>query len=317
MSGVILIPKMFGSKFYVTDRYMCLFEMIRDKLGYRIIISNTTKDIPKHVDIIIAFKSPQHSNPETFMDLVERSGKTKIVGYFSDIHSFGNKIYERNISRMLERCDVIICPYDEAFRDKWPQYRDKYIFFPQYFAPHERYATLPFNKNPVYKCLLSGSVAPPNVYPIRMHIKMKGTSDKVTVMNHPGYRRNWFHELLGKILQKELFMKESYAEEINRYFCSVATSSIYRYIVAKYFEIPAAGTLLLANETDDLKKLGFVPFRHYVPITHADALSKINECLSAPQHFTEIRKQGMHFVRNHHSVNNRFSTLKDILENGL
>ncbi len=317
MNGAILIPKMFGSKFYVTDRYMCLFEMVRDRLGYQIIISNTAKDLPKHVDTVIVFKSPQHSNPETFMDLTTRDRNTKIVGYFSDLHSYGNRVYEKNMARMLERCDLILCPYDEAFRNTWPQHVGKYVFFPQYFAPHERYVKLPFNTNPIQECLLSGSVDPPDVYPIRVHLKTHGPPHRVTIMNHPGYGRNWLHDLLGKLMGKTFFVKTSYAQEINRYFCSVATSSVYRYIVAKYFEIPAAGALLLANETDDLKKLKFVPYQHYVPITAADALTQIDNCLTEPHRFSKIREQGMNFVRNHHSVNNRFEALKDVLESRL
>jgi hypothetical protein len=72
--------------------------------------------------------------------------------------------------------------------------------------------------------------------------------------------------------------------------------------------------LLLANEIDDLKKAGFVPYRHYVPITRADVLVRIDKCLKNPNDYDHIRREGMEFVRKNHSVVNRIERLRKIFD---
>jgi uncharacterized membrane protein YcgQ (UPF0703/DUF1980 family) len=93
----------------------------------------------------------------------------------------------------------------------------------------------------------------------------------------------------------------------------LSTSSKFNYVLAKYLEIPAVGSLLIANETNDLKKIGFIAGEHYVSITKENALETIYECLDNPDKYIEIRKNGMGFVRRNHSINNRFEQLKNIL----
>ncbi|MBA7673089.1 hypothetical protein ES703_81277 [subsurface metagenome] len=317
MRGIILIPKLFDNRTYVTDRYACLFNKIKDELGFKISISDNSKNIDSGVEVIITFKSPQHSNPNTMMELVNLNRNVKLVGYFSDLHSYENKIYEDNMSQMLDRCDIILCPYDEAFRKKWPQYLNKYVFFPHFFAPYERYVKFRFNERPIPKCLLSGSMNPSFIYPLRTFIREKGDLSTIDVLQHPGYHRNWKRVLKSMLVDNSIYVGKRYAGLMNRYFCSIATSSIFHYVVAKYFEIPATGTLLLANEVEDLEKLGFIPFKHYVPITKDDVLSQIDDCLANQKKYREIRKTGMEFVRENHSINNRFKQFKKILKDVL
>lgn len=301
IKGLILIPEHFGNPAYITDRYMCLFRKMRDELGFGISITDNLKSLSSDIEVVVTLKSPQHTHPNTLMELENLDKKVKLVGYFSDLHSWGKKDYEDNMSRRLDRCDVILCPYDKAFRKRWPQYIDKYVFFPHFFAPHDRYANLGFNEKPIPKCLLSGEVDS-NIYPLRAFIKKKGDPSEIDILGHPGY-----------LVDDQACVKRKYAKFVNKYFCGVATSSIYNYVVAKYFEIPAVGALLLADEVEDLKKLGFVPFKHYVPITENNVLSQIDDCLVHQEKYDEIRNVGMEFVRENHSINNRFQQFKEIL----
>jgi hypothetical protein len=167
---------------------------------------------------------------------------------------------------------------------------NSYHFF---FGPHKRYAELPFNQNPQIECLLSSSINP-QVYPLRSIIKNSGIGGLV-------YRNATY--ALG----------DAYARLLNSYFCCVATSSIFNYAVAKYFEIPASGSLLLANEVDDLRRAGFVVNKHYIPITKTNMLNKITHCLKNPIEYDNIRKEAMKFVRENHSVINRIDRIKIIL----
>lgn len=300
MKGAVLLPSTFGEQ-YVTDRYTCLFRMLEDKLGFEVIFTSDSNSMPADVEVVIAFKSPQHSHVNSLMGLTSLPKRVKLIGYFVDLHGGGD--YLVNMEQMLERCDVVLCSYDEMFRKKWPQFIEKYVFFPHCFAPHERFAQLPFNRGPVLKCVLAGA-RHPGVYPLREVIS-QGRGD-IVMPPHPGGHT--------KKLREGVYTRERYAELLYCHFCGVATSSRFNYVVAKYFEIPATGALLLANEVPDLKKLGFIPGVHYVAISEENALDKIDECLNNPEAFTEIRIAGMEFVRENHSVRNRFEQLKRVLE---
>jgi hypothetical protein len=139
------------------------------------------------------------------------------------------------------------------------------------------------------KCLLSGSLNP-KVYPLRTFVK-----------NNAG----------GMVVHKPpRYVGDDYARLLNSYFCGIATPSIFNYALGKYYEIPAAGSLLLACEIADYGKAGFIPNQHYIPITKSNVISIIKRCLKNPEEYEHIRKRGMKFVRKNHSVTNRMDILK-------
>ena len=70
----------------------------------------------------------------------------------------------------------------------------------------------------------------------------------------------------------------------------------------------------MANETTDLGKAGFISNRHYVPITKENVYEKITQCLKNPNEYSDIRREGMEFVRKNHSINNRMDFLKSVFE---
>lgn len=304
IQGAVLIPTTFDGRTYVTDRYSCLFEMLRDHLEFQIIVTDDPNRVPSNVDVVLTLKNPQPNVVSTLVQLADLDPQVKLIGYFTDLHLGDKEPYHSSMIRMLERCDVVLCPYDEMFRKTWPQFVDKYVFFPHFFAPHERFARLSFNEDPVMKCVLAGAIG--HVYPLRCVISQYPFQGEVFIPQHPGYyTKKW---------DDAVFVRDRYARLLHDHFCSVATSSVYNYVVAKYFEIPATGALLLANEVEDLKKLDFVPFVHYIPITADDVVGRIQHCLLNPEEYIEIRRTGMKFVREEHSINNRFEQLRKILE---
>jgi len=109
-------------------------------------------------------------------------------------------------------------------------------------------------------------------------------------------------------------LNETYARRLNDFACSIATASIYRYGLAKYFEIPAAGCLLLAERTADAYAAGLRAHRHYIPISQANLAKQILRCASAPELYRETRDEGTAYVRENHSLRNRMTELTEILE---
>jgi hypothetical protein len=143
------------------------------------------------------------------------------------------------------------------------------------------------------RCLLSGS-SNPKVYPLRSFIKKNG--GKLVDYKPPKY------------------VGDSYAKLLNSYFCCATSSSIFNYAGSKYYEIPAAGSLLLANEISDLKRAGFIPNKHYVPINKTNVIKTISHCLKNPATYEHIRIEGMKFVHENHTLTNRMTMLKILFE---
>ena len=100
---------------------------------------------------------------------------------------------------------------------------------------------------------------------------------------------------------------------LNSYFCAIATPAL-KCVVSRYFEIPAVGTLLLAEQVRDFGRLGFVPYRHYGPIVKETVFKRIEICLANPERFTDIRRQTMEVARENHGINSRVKEFKRIME---
>ena len=126
-------------------------------------------------------------------------------------------------------------------------------------------------------------------------------------MRHPGYKN-------FDGIEKDFKIGRSYAKILNEHLCCFADCSIYGYIVSKYFEIPATGALLLAEnpnkdhkEFDNLESLGFIDNVNYISCTKDNIQDKINWILDPLNKckIDEIRKNGMEMVRNNHSIKKR------------
>ena len=318
LKRIAFIPTIFKSlRSVLTDRFAIFFKRIEEKFGFKIVFCDSIGQIPDDLETVLVFAGPH--GKQLMLDMTSIPTQIKVIMYLSGSHCFPhtNKI----IINALERCDKVICGEFQSFEERWSQYLDKFIFFPSCFAPHERYAGLKYNESPVMKCLFSGCNKAKH-YPMRHYLKGQIFGDSelqklVDTIRHPRWVKIDPDTEEPRPLNEweiEVPMGDAYAKCLNKYFCSIATSSTHNYAVAKYFEIPAVGTLLLANITPDVEKTGLIAGKHYVPITQKNIVSQIKDCLNKPEKYEEIRRNGMEYVRKNHSVNNRIEQFKEILE---
>lgn len=318
MKRIVFIPTFHRDlRNVLTDRQAIFFKIIEEKFGFKRVFRDSIGRVSSDLEIALVFAGPHGKQLMSDMDNIPK--QTKVIMYFMGSHLFSraNSI----IINALKRCDRVICGEFQSFIVRWSQYMSKFTFFPSCFAPHERYATLEYNETPIMKCLFSGCVGAKH-YPVRRYLKRQVFEDSrlqelVDIMKHPRWSR--IDRDIGepKPLSKweiEVPMGDAYAECLNKYFCSIATSSTANYVVAKYFEIPATGTLLLANRALDVEKAGLIAGKHYVPITQKNIISQIKDCLDNPGKYEEIRRSGMEYVRENHSMNNRIDQFREILE---
>jgi hypothetical protein len=303
MKGIIILPKYLkklwtpkvsstGFDFSnVLSPTAPFYYAIHEAFGFKIQYTDEV-GVLSDTDIVFMFGVPYHNRPKLIPGLLDLNKNIKLVMYPGDLQCYDSELCLENKIKVFKRCDLIISGGHEYFVKMYPQFLSKYEFMPMFFSPHERYMQLSLNNDPKMRCLLSGALNP-NVYPLRAFVNKKSRD----VDHRPSKYRG-----------------DSYAKLLHSYFCCVTSSSIFNCAVTKYFEIPATGSLLLANETADLKKAGFVPHRHYIPVTKKDVLEKISHCLKNPAEYDHIRREGMEFVRKYHSVVNRIDRLGEIFD---
>jgi len=302
MKGLIIIPNTFKDNPIVVGRYICFFEMLKKEFGFNIVYADNYDPHDINEDIIITYKCPHGKRAINLMKgLLNLPKNKKLIIYNTDIH--GNNETKNNYKNMMRRADLILCPYDYAFRKDYSEFIHKYQWFPHFVVPH---SFSDINKNPIMKCLVSGCIDK-NFYPLR-HFALSQNNKHIEFLKHPGYT---------KIDINKSKVGIDYYKTLRTYFCCLTTSSKFDYVVRKYFEIPATGSLLLANETPDLDKLGFRKNIHYIEISKHNLFSKLDEVLKNPNDFDKIRNSAMRFILENHSIKNRFDLFKEKLKETL
>ena len=111
-------------------------------------------------------------------------------------------------------------------------------------------------------------------------------------------------------------MGAGYARRIHAARTAFTDASRYRYVLSKFFEIPAAGSLLLGDETveEELSRLGFRQREHYIPVSGATLECKIRYVLDAKNHaeLDEVRRQGQRLVWERHRTGHRARLIEEV-----
>lgn len=302
-----------GSMLFWSDRFSLFFHLIKEKLGFDIRPGDTYGAFKRNtagMDLILAFACEQRPNRH-MQGLITLDKNIKLILYMHDVHWAKIK-RDGGTTELLRRADLVMVPYYTYFKKVWPQFIDKAVFFPHFFASQNRYCNLKYNADPKMKCLLSGNIKQGR-YPIRWVVYQAAQNQPemtllIDILRHPRHSKTQFWT------RREGGHKKQYARTIHEYFCSVIDSSKWKLLLTKYFEIPATGALLLADEPQDCKEAGLIAGEHYVEISNDTVLEQVKLCLKSPEAYEKIRKEGMKFVRANHGVDNRLEEFKKILE---
>jgi len=293
MNGAIIVPTFYKKRHLAgnkSQRSRVLLNALSKKYGMPFIYTDSPN--LKGLDVALIYAVPYHNRPKIPSGLLET--KTKLISYFEDLGCWDNKECLRNKETMFEKYDILMGACYKSFKEMYPQHMHKYVHFPNFFFPLQTYKALGVNPRPKMKCLMAGALN--SFYPSRMHIQ--------SIARKKGF----------KLLDIVRVPFAIYAKTLNNYFCAIATTGRMGNVLAKYLEIPAAGTLLLAEKVMELEIMGMEPDIHYVSITRKNVLDKIQYVLSNPDRFLEMRIRTMNFVHKSHSDINRAFQFKGILE---
>ncbi|MCM3905989.1 MAG: glycosyltransferase [Pyrinomonadaceae bacterium] len=198
-------------------------------------------------------------------------------------------------------CEMVLSTCGYAWDKFYPEFAGtkRVVWVPHSASPD---FMLPYNHDPENSILLSGAIS--HHYPLRQQMKtlQEQGSYSIDYHGHPGYYTGYDYETDEDI-------GRSYAEKLNRHRAGFTDSLIYKYVVAKYFEIPATGALLFADEavTGPLKELGFIENSHYLPVSKENLEEKVQYILDERNHeeLDEIRRRGQELVWERHKTVDR------------
>ncbi|MGV6809503.1 MAG: glycosyltransferase [bacterium] len=107
----------------------------------------------------------------------------------------------------------------------------------------------------------------------------------------------------------------AFNQALNQCRAAFTCASSMQYTLMKYFEIPASGALLFAEETADLKKLGFRDHIHYIKVTPDNFQQKMLHYLNPNKQplAEDVRQTGMKFVQEKHNWSVRIETFLEDL----
>lgn len=224
-----------------------------------------------------------------------------ILYYVIDIHK---STFNKN-KHLLNNVDHYVTPYAYCFNDMIKDNKKNVIWYP-FSIPSD--CILDINTKPIMKLLLTGS-AQKEYYPHRFYIRklhnrynsnrhMK-KNNPIHILKHPGYNEEFD--------EKKALIGKNYLKYINTYIASFTcyAKPIFPYIVRKFFEIPACGTLLVANDSyvqKYCKQLGFIDGVNYISTTDDNIEDKIQYIINVKNKdiIDKIRNKGQELILEKH-----------------
>ena len=246
-----------------------------------------------------------------FIDIIdELSTITNISFIIDDIHHSSRiKSYRRPI---FKRAKYLFLTYAYNFLNYFSDIRRDVIFF-----PHSASYQISFNERPTNTILISGH-RNQEIYPDREYLI--GLSEDPKYKSKLKYYSPDYSGYRIKESESGKTFGSKYYQLLNGYICSVVDESIRNYILAKVFEILAAGSLLLVingNTKPIYRDLGLYDGVHYLSASREDIRDKIDLIVDPANRFLidRIRLNGFNLLYRKHYYTNRAEFMHKILNN--
>jgi glycosyl transferase family 1 len=205
-------------------------------------------------------------------------------------------------------CDTVLATYAYRFADFFPEVSEsrRVVWLPHSASPD---FALVANSEPRNELFLSGAID--KVYPLRERLNALRESGFKGIVRHehPGYHCQYDYADDGRI-------GRAYARRIWEHRAAFTDCLVFRYAVAKHFEIPATGALLVADIAieEPLKELGFLPGVHYFPISDTDLEERVRYlfCEEHQAELDRIRQNGQALVLARHRTSHRAKLINEL-----
>jgi hypothetical protein len=231
----------------------------------------------------------------------------RVVIYCEDLHWFHTAM-QATKSLALTVADLILASYAPVFEQFFPAVAaaKQVVWVPHAASPE---FMLPLNESAENVILLSGMTN--DYYPLRQRMKALANETEFRIVEHPhpGYQCDHDHDTSQNV-------GAAYARRINASRAAFTDASKFNYLLAKFFEIPATGSLLLGDSAvaKELSQLGFCERVHYIPVSDATMESELRRILDTKNHaeLDEVRRQGQHLIWEQHKTSDRAKLIDGI-----
>lgn len=240
--------------------------------------------------------------------------------FIDDVHYFHHKDFVMRKNAMLSvehvigaysyKIDVEYPIANSSATNEWSSYHRTWL-------PHSASSSflVKYNRKPKKKILLAGAID--RFYPYRqivfqMYKNMSGNRNNyIEYHPHPSYA--------ALTRETRSSARRGFARIINRYFAVITDSSIKNYVIAKIFEIPAAGALLLLNSEviPVLARLNWFENVHYVAYNKSNLEAVLLNVLSEKlfDKYEKIRWNGHQAALAFHTTSRRALFLHNLAMN--
>lgn len=298
-----------------------LIKVLIEKYGFHMIDLSNIESASSFNDYLIKKKIEY----PTSVLVIEDHNEILINDYFIDFFNgkYKKGVFTDDFHKGLDRkkelkyynkFDHIFTTYYRPFLNQFSSVNKKKVLW----TPHGYCDDfiIDFNENPENLILVSGAMA--SIYELRELMKeyYKNNKNKLVLLKHPKYRHFNYNNLGDYIVGKE------YSKKLNNYIACFTDCATSAYIVSKYFEIPASGSLLLCQDpkeyganNDNLAELGFIDGETCIICNKNNYIEKINYILDEKNRniINKIRLNGMNMVLKKHNISNRAEIISNIL----
>lgn len=94
---------------------------------------------------------------------------------------------------------------------------------------------------------------------------------------------------------------------------AMSTHDVFNYTVAKYFEVPSQGMLLIAFPSVDLEEFGFIDDENCIFVDRYNFEDKVKKYKVNPEKYISIRESGLDLIKKRHTVSRRIIDLNEII----
>ena len=276
--------------------YIPLSDIPRD--SWEISINNLKIIYGQIPDVILFFQDYDLFNPEKFPVPAEMKNVQRICWYDDT-----PRVSPPGVGYALSHASLLLPTY-EYLHVRLPEI----LYVPRIWMPHSALPNfeLPFNTSPTRVILLTGMVYTGKVtsYPVRELIKNKiDKGDKrITQFVHPGW---WPGSSMSHI--------DQFALAMNSHIACIMDASIHNFAIAKIFEVPATGSLLLITDdiSDAMAALHFFDGINYRSFNRS-SLDDVIDWVLDPRNALEvdrIRLAGQDVVQKYHLTKYRIANI--------
>lgn len=205
-------------------------------------------------------------------------------------------------------CDTLLATYAYRVAEYFPRVAEarRVVWLPHSASPD---FALPFNLQARNELFLSGAIC--NAYPMRQRVNglMESGFPGIVRRPHPGYH-------CGYKYGNDLRVGRAFARLMWEHRAAFTDCTRFQYAVAKHFEIPATGALLVADSSIEppLEELGFVPGFHYLSVSDENLEDRVSYVLREEHHaeLDQIRRNGQALVLERHRTSHRARLIDEL-----